>query len=438
MARKFEIRSRFKYWSLVESVILTLVIIMAAYIINPKNPFFVGSAFPWIWFAPVLLALAYGFIPGIISVMILAIFFDHQASIQHLATATERLYLLGGFLLTILCAEFQSLWRHRIRRAQTYSEYASDSIHSLSKAYYQAVLSHDKLERYLINKPTTLRGAFQDLSKLMDQFAPKFDPSVASQFIHLLSYYCSIDEGAIYMGNEKNINTKPIAYLGKEKDLDIQDPLIKQALQESSMLYYDVHSLKESEKSQYLLATPIQSSDGEFIGIMTAQDIPFVAYNYETFQVLAVLLGYFADTMKDTRRSYQLRQQFPQLPIKFASEVIKLQQIGNKTKVNSTLMAVYFSPLDNRDLILEEYLSAQRGNDYLWQTTVGHIKVVFLLMPFTDHTGVSGYVERMKNWFKQKQGMILGQDHVTYNYYLLKEDTVERLLVKLMDKAHEL
>ncbi len=430
-------RREFAYWSIVESIILTLVVIIIAEIAHPRDPFFIQTPFPWIWFAPVMMALAYGFVPGLISVIVIALFFDLQSAETGLSTTGERLYLLGGFLITILCAEFHTLWRKRIRRAQQYSEYANDNLESLSKAYYATVISHDKLERYLINKPATLRGAFHELKVLLDSEDRKITPKLAENFLSLLAYYCSVEVASFYPAKGRKVQTQAIATLGKTSPLNFKDPLIKQACEEEEILYFDIHTLAEETQSQYLLAVPMKNSEGQWLGLIVVESIPFVAYTYETFQIMAILVGYFANTVTQTQRSYPMQQKFPDMPDKFAYEFDKLKQIQLSVNIDATLMAIYFLPQARREMLIDEYMLIKRGTDYTWQVTKDNTIIVFMLMPFTPRLGLQGYIARLDSWFSEKHGIAFGRDTVKYNYHHLSENKPEALLLQLMDACYE-
>src|ERR671913_1199168 len=61
-------------WLWLEAVLIPIIGIALCYWAFPEDPFFVNKGeFPWTWFAPVLVALRYGVMAGILSSAILLI-----------------------------------------------------------------------------------------------------------------------------------------------------------------------------------------------------------------------------------------------------------------------------------------------------------------------------------------------------------------------------
>jgi len=68
----FRRETRQPLWHWLETVLLTLVAAALAYAASPADPFFIAAEFPWVLFAPALLALRYGVLPGLLSIAVLA------------------------------------------------------------------------------------------------------------------------------------------------------------------------------------------------------------------------------------------------------------------------------------------------------------------------------------------------------------------------------
>ena len=100
------------FLSWIESVVISILFIVVSESLN--NPLSLKSPFPWIWFAPMLIALRYGLWQSMLSMLLL--FFSYLYHDQTpIAEITFQLFTLGGFVLTILCAMFQSSWSKKVK-----------------------------------------------------------------------------------------------------------------------------------------------------------------------------------------------------------------------------------------------------------------------------------------------------------------------------------
>src|SRR5687767_10932775 len=81
-------------WLWVEAIVIPVIGIILCYFANPEDPFFVNKGeFPWTWFAPILVALRYGVMAGILSTGILLI---GWFLILPSGTEFPKLYFLAG------------------------------------------------------------------------------------------------------------------------------------------------------------------------------------------------------------------------------------------------------------------------------------------------------------------------------------------------------
>ena len=150
-------------WVWLETVLLTLVAFALAWLAEPSNPFFIGAMFPWIVFAPVLLALRYGVLPGVASCALLAALW-FAAHTRLSPGDPPALYLLGALILTMICGEFADIWKGKLRRLEMTNRYLDQRLEQITKQHYLLMLSHDRLEHDQLAKPFTLRAAWVRLA----------------------------------------------------------------------------------------------------------------------------------------------------------------------------------------------------------------------------------------------------------------------------------
>ena len=150
-----------------EALLMTAGVLAMGYYFNRSDPFLVHGSFPWIWFAPLLIALRYGIAPGMVTVISICLTYLAMLKLGMLTGDFPTTYMLGGVLITLICGQFSTLWDQRLRRANQLSSHAGERFEQLSRAYFMVRLSHDRLEQNLISRPVTLRDAMMDLRMLL-------------------------------------------------------------------------------------------------------------------------------------------------------------------------------------------------------------------------------------------------------------------------------
>src|SRR6185369_16458687 len=85
-----------------EALLLTFGALAMGYFFNRNDPFFVHGYFPWIWFAPLLVALRYGIAPGMVSVISICLTYLLMLKQGLLAGDFPTAFMLGGVLITLI------------------------------------------------------------------------------------------------------------------------------------------------------------------------------------------------------------------------------------------------------------------------------------------------------------------------------------------------
>ncbi len=159
------ITSRFPQLSQwLETLVLTLLVPLLGCLLSKDDPFFVQSAFPWLWFGPLLVALRYGIAPALSSVSFLAVLWFALSLAGLLKGAFPLHFMLGGALLSLIAGQFSSVWTTRLRRSDQLSRHASERFQQLSRAYFMVRHSMTGLSRTW-SAAVTLRQAMKELRR---------------------------------------------------------------------------------------------------------------------------------------------------------------------------------------------------------------------------------------------------------------------------------
>ena len=486
------VKTRFKRttWGWVESIIMTLLILAAGFYLSPSDPFFIHAPFPWTWLAPILIALRYGVGPAFLSVMIIVAIYAYAGHYGSVDPSLYKVYFLGGLITTLLCGEFSAQWAGRVRRSDQLSAYAEERLENLSKVYFVTRISHDRLEQNLISKPTTLRNTLESMRGLLAQHGGKLDKDTAHHLLLLLSQHCSLTCAAIFpvRGNvvpslkkadtlaqpekkpgllqklkefhlfkkpfpekeapagehAKFFNTsvrlseKSIAFIGPEMTLDSDDILVQKSLEAKQLTYFSVGQLSEELHSQYLVSVPLCSGRGVVYGVLVVKDMPFLSLNFETLQVLTILIAYYSYELSACRYAKDILKTYPTCPPDFAAELIKLLQLKQNTETASSMVAMYIKPNPLREDIILQHRRQVRGLDFLWHTQENDTEILMTLMPFSNISSVEGYLNRIERWLKEVFGITLGKaDFIQIHYTRVHGLEPCALIAQLLEQTNE-
>ena len=374
--------------------------------LNPLDPLWTRSTFPWAWFAPIILALRYGPFPGLAAAGVLLLAWIAFSVSGWVPGEFPKINFLGGLIFVMLCGEFSSLWVARTRRAEGMQLYLDQRLEYLTHQYYLLRLSHDRLEQDLIGRPMAMRDA---LATLQDMIKEGLDaPSAttlklpgADGLLRLFAQYCQLEAAVLHGMNAGVVDTHPVASLGMPADaapFSADDPLIRRAL-ETGHLSHVVHTLASGESpSRYIIAAPLITFDGEQLGILAVERVPFFALHEEMLQTLNLLLGYYTDGLVTQQMAAPIQETFPGCPADFAAELQRLWRVRQQSGVQSVIVALEFQARAYFDDMVLQIRLQRRSLDVNWLIDVPGHQVLVTLMPLAGMAAAQGYIARIENW----------------------------------------
>ena len=411
------------YTAAIESLLLPALIVGAGIWLNPLDPLWVRAEFPWAWLAPLVLALRYGPFSGLFgALLLLAAWFGLQP-LGFVRGEFPKLYFLGGLLVVMLCGEFSSIWRARVRRAEGMQIYLDQRLDNLTHQHYLLRLSHDRLEQDLIARPMSMRDSLTRLRRLAAETEPGEVLPGASGFLRMMAQYCQIDSAAIYATRDGAPVTPALAHVGKPFELDPGDPLVGHALAQGRMSHLQSDAGAGGPRSRYLIAAPLAGADGAGHGLLVVERMPFFALNEETLQTLALMLGYYSDGLDARATARPLLAAVPACTLDFAFELMRLWRIRREAGVRSAIVALSFAPREGYEDLPYAIRRQQRALDVTWMIEAGPNRALATLMPLASLAGAEGYLTRIEGWFRQQSGQELASAGVAA--HVLEVDEVE-------------
>ena len=415
-----------------ETVVITLGAIAVGMFFQHDNPFQIGGEFPWIWLAPMLIALRYGVAPGFVSSLILIASWKLIDILGETHENFPEQFFLGGLILVMLCGEFSAAWSGRLRRAEETNHYLDERLSRITLRHLLLRLSHDRMEQEILTKPVTLREALGGLRQLTSAQGEANMPASLS-LLQLLTQYCQLESAAIFLPGEGNTYSRA-SEIGSPPKLRSDDPLLAYALEHRTLSHLLIEGLADVEMpSPFLVIAPILTSDKKLLGLLAIDRMPFLALNEENLQMLSVMLGYYADCANEAEGSRQFLQHFPEAPADFAAEYSRLLLLQRTYHINSHVVVLSFGNDENGRQALAQLTNIRRGLDIPWQMTVGKRLLLINLMPLANDSAVEGYLLRIETMLKEYMGMGMDEWRLTSVRISMAESDPEASLGRLLE-----
>ncbi|MHB8056760.1 MAG: PelD GGDEF domain-containing protein [Desulfuromonadaceae bacterium] len=416
-----------------ETLVITAIILALGYFFNRSDPFFIKADFPWVLFAPLLIALRYGIAPGMVSIAIICILYLSMFRMGLLSGEFPTVFMLGGVLMTMICGQFNAVWSVRLRRSDQLSRHASERFEQLSRAYFMVRLSHDRLEQNLISRPVTLRDAMVELGAVLASHGGALNKETSLALISILVHYCSLESAAIYlMGNNGNMQENPVADCGRGAPFKADDLLLRSAIETGSASYQSINHLAKGDGSPYLVAAPLRTSAGVIKGILLVSEMPFLALHRETLQIVGVLLAYATDHTEAAYESRKLLAVFTDCPAMFAAELYKMVRLRRELDVASALVVVNILPTARLQDLCVALERQQRGLDHGWRRNLGWGVQFVTLMPFSGAAAVEGYKGRLNEMLGRDFGAKIDEGGISSRSFMVAADDPLNQLADLL------
>ncbi|MDR0226500.1 MAG: PelD GGDEF domain-containing protein [Burkholderiaceae bacterium] len=410
-----------------ETLLVPALALLLGWLIRPEDPLWVHGEFPWAWLAPMVVALRYGPVAGLSAAGVLLLGWlglNHESLSQF-----PDQYFLGGLIMVMIVGEISSLWRVRIRRSRTAQAYMDQRTEQLIRQHYLLRLSHDRLEQELIGRPVSMRDAIHVLSGLQG------GPGDAQSLLNLLSRFCQISMASLLPVRDGVLETTPIAELGGARPAQVQDPLVRQAL-DSRVLCHVSQNLVESEQTRYLVVAPMLDLGGDIYGLLLVEEMPFFALQEEALQTINLLLGYYTDSVAANQLAEPLLRAFPACPAPFAFELQRMEHVNRGARLSSVIVALELSPAAVQDQMAQQIMRLERMLDRSWLIEGQGRQLLAILMPLGTEATAEGYLNRIEVWLAQRGVESLSDAGIFPHTILLERRTAMSVLEQLDRMGH--
>ncbi len=385
--------------AILESAGFTAAVLALAWALDHDDPLVLHGSFPWLWLVPMVIALRYGVLLGAGSGLLLA---AAWVLLYPPGAPWPGAYFAGGMIQVIVAGHFGDTWAARATRASSINDYLSDRLTALTNNHYLLRLSHERLEKDLLTRPTTLRDSIIELRRLSLVQTQAQTPAEraplpgAARLLEYIARVCQIEVAALYPMRGGKVGRKPLASVGAVPDLVAGDPLVRLALASGKLAHLKSEDTSAQE-SRYLVCAPVMSADDTMLALLVVERMPFLSLNYDNLQMMLVLLGYYGDGVQHSRVVSDMLDAVPGCPLEFALEYARLARLQRTSGVASSVVALSFPRDEERDSLFEHVLRRGRSLDLAWSLQTERRSVLLNLMPLTDSAGIEGYLARIES-----------------------------------------
>ncbi|MBA2651876.1 MAG: hypothetical protein H0U73_06390 [Tatlockia sp.] len=417
-------------WKAIETVLITLIVFLVAYYVNPEDPFNLKGPFPWIIFAPIYCSLIYSTIYGVVSLLILFALMIHQQHLDLLGNLALREYIAGSLGLTLIVGLVSSYWTSRIRHVEHLNNYVREHLENLSRDYYLLRISHERIEQSYIIKPLSFRDAFLQIKQEILRNNCELNPETAQFLLNIFSQYCSINSAALCLYDEKTKDTNTLALIGSDFFINTNDPLMENAIKDEISTYVSISQLVNRNQSSYLAVIPLIEfgKNRKIIGFVVIKDMPFWSLTHDNLEVLSVFASYFTFNLEVLKKAEPLVKEFPSCPPEFLKELHTLILLKQYSNVDSALSCLTVPPGPQQENIVYILERQKRSLDYIWVLDKDSNKLVITLMPLTGIEGMLGFKNRIANFVKSDFGLKINRDGLNFRFQQLNQQPVKTQL----------
>lgn len=389
----------------VEVAVMSVGAVALAWYLQPQDPTLAQVRFPWLWLVPVLVALRYGVLPGLLSGVVLVGNEWLALRLGRLPGSLSVNNLFGGGLLVLICGEFSDVWRDRNRRMEETYLYVTERLSRLTKRHLLLNLSHDRLEQEMLVRPGSMRDALVRLRSLSmnNQQTGQVLPGAAG-LLQLLSQYVNIESAEIYTLDEHDgayVLGTSVASLGEPEALAADDELLTLVLETGSLAHIASQDISLQRATSQLVVAPLVSGENHLIGVLAVTHMPFFSLNVENLQMMLVLLGYYADNLDSADSVNAMQRRLPTMPVLFAQELARMMHLYAKLRIVSHLVVMRFESGHGEEMVAD-FLRVKRGLDLYWQTELNKVPVLVVLLPFASVSAKEGFQQRIEGWLESR------------------------------------
>ena len=400
---KNSLSNRYNLQSYIEILLISIIIPILGILINPSDIFFLDAPFPWIILPPLLIALRYGTVNGMISLFLIAISILFYISLKGGNLSQFPLHIVSGMIiLSLVTGEIIESWKKRFKAQSEEKKYMSERLQQLDNAYRILQVSHGQLEDQFVDKTLSLRKSLELIQTDIDPKSHSPLNLIAKKMLEVLTQFEWLEIAAVYAIDDKiGIIERPLVSQGKMPMLIANDDLLNRALKTKKVI-----SIKKSSyldhpnkiNSNLVAVVPIIDAQQKMWGILAIKQMQFTEFHQQNINVLGLIGNYIANLlsgMKIATKHSHWKQAFTEI-----DSALKLIMHHN---VDAHLLAFSFPNSAKQKDYCQFIESLSSGLNQRWQIEDSNLRLL-ILMPISNPKENQQHLRNLQIQFKNEFG----------------------------------
>jgi hypothetical protein len=288
--------------AIAEAAVLTLAIPAIGFGIDRSDPFFLKYHFPWLVFAPLLIALRHGFTLGFgssvaLDVALVLAWRTGAVSVDRFPAET----LVGLITLAMVSGQFSDLWKREIVRLDSGFGVLQKQADRLARSHFLLEMSHDRLDEQVERRTSSLREGMAAVRDLASAHEGLSLTDHGAAMMDVFAAYCGLEVGELF-AVERGVLGRRCAALGRAYTMRPDDPLVARAIRARQLTYLPAATLPDREDrerrrvtSPLLAVIPFVDATGTVRALLCVQAMPFISFEKRNLEAMATLAEHFAD-----------------------------------------------------------------------------------------------------------------------------------------------
>ena len=421
LASRFAPTSDKSAW--VESFAVLGLTVGIGYLVQPSDPLFTDSGFPWAVLSPALIGLRYGFAQAFVVAACLQVLALGYALLSNAAPWPIPVsYNLGTLLIAMICGEFRDIWANRIEHLERSNNYRQARLEEFTRTYHLLKISHDRLEQANAGNRSSLRSAMLELRRIAQ--ARGSVEETAGALLDMVNNYCTVQSATVWKleGNRLRESIGQVGAQTTDADKLTKDPLFVAALTNQMTASVDVHNAESTsgrKPGDPLVCVPLLDAYRETQAMLVVTQLPFFSFSERNLQLLTIICGAIADFL---RPQEEIAASLPNDTAEFVMHTRRCYRDAKTFDLSAAVLAIEFKNETLAPALVETIRDETRGLDLVLEIDGGEHPALLLLLPLTRAAGLSKFLVRFNSYIRERHNDNAAALGIELEQFLLDRD----------------
>ncbi|MBF0408457.1 MAG: diguanylate cyclase [Candidatus Riflebacteria bacterium] len=410
-----------QYLPYIEGLVFVSIAVFINKFFFPDSPGFRGLPFSPLWIPILLIAGRYGTFPSLFTSFICAWYYFFSVSLENFIfgifelTMEDKVVMFAFFFVSVFLGQMYDRLHDRIVILQSDVEDIGEQHRNLKQHFEKLERTNEELERRVVGKHTTLNSLYE-MARQLDSLD---ENALYRGVIELTCKFLYASKAVLYIGNINEIKVgAAFGYLPEDYPFLIEkvksNPLALAAWKSEEPLSFrndfEEQATLEAKKRIYMAATINLISTGKVAGLLTVDELPFLAVNSPNLRILGIIADWTAQNIEKTRAfiDLQARELDDQLTGVFSYSFfqIRIAEELNRSQRHNVPMSLILMKIQNYSKMEQPVqLDLLSVIGLVFQNSIRQVDIpcrfsnsetLALILPLTESAGAKLLADKLK------------------------------------------